>query len=804
MPTPKKRKYILWFDEIRHSDVALVGGKNASLGEMTHALKRHKIPIPYGFAVTSYAYQCVISENQVLPKLQKALANLNPKDTRALMNAGKRARALLMQCSFPDDLKDQIILAYKKLASFYAQTRIDVAVRSSATAEDLPSASFAGQQESFLNILGEKQLLHACKRCFASLFTDRAIAYRAENNIDHFTTSLSIGIQKMVRSDQSSAGVMFSLDTETGFKEVVFITGSYGLGENIVQGSVDPDEFYVFKPTLAQGYHAIIDRVMGRKETKIIYGKPIKKQITSKRERNTFCLTEDEIHLLATWTVNIETHFSKIYKQWTPVDVEWAKDGKSGKLFIVQARPETVESRKKSQQLETFSLSKTSEILLTGKSVGHKIGQGKVRIILDIKDMDAFKPKEVLVTDMTNPDWVPIMRSASAIVTNRGGRTSHAAIVSRELGLPCIVGTEKATEILHTGQKVTIDCTQEELGIVYQGLLPIKKRRIHLSKFPDTKTKLMINAGQPDEAFAQSFLPHKGVGLAREEFIISQYVKIHPMALIYPEKILDPKIKHKIEELTKSYSNKAQFFIDKLAMGIAKIAAAFYPQDVILRFSDFKTNEYSHLIGGEFFEPKEENPMIGWRGASRYYTPGYKEGFSLECAAIKKVREEMGFINLKVMIPVCRTVEEGKKVLLTMKQNHLEQGKHGLEVYMMCEIPSNVLLAKEFCTLFDGLSIGSNDLTQMILGVDRDNEHVASLFDERNDAVKKMIKEVIMIAKEQKCKIGICGEAPALYPEFTKFLIDCGIDSISVNASAFLRVKAIIAQYEQELLKKKR
>ncbi len=802
MKKQKPKPYILWFDEIGIDDIDLVGGKNASLGEMCHNLKKKKIQVPPGFAITASAYRYVIEKSGTFDALKTILNGLNHKNPQALASIGEKAREIILQCEFPSDLQEQIIEAYHKLSSQHNQKNIDVAVRSSATAEDLPTASFAGQQETYLNITGEKELLLACKRCFASLFTNRAIAYRCENKIDHLTSYLSIGVQNMIRSDLASAGVIFTLDTETGFPNVVYITGSYGLGESVVQGIVDPDEFYVFKPTLKQGYKPIIDKIIGNKASKIIYANnkknPTKTIDTSLADRKKFCLNDKEILQLAKWAIDIEDHYSKKNGKWTPMDLEWAKDGKTGQLYIVQARPETVQSQKNRNIIEEYVLLKKSSRITKGKSVGNKIAQGNAQIVKDAKNISQFTPGDILVTDMTDPNWVPIMRTASAIITNRGGRTSHAAIVSRELGLPCIVGTNNATEVIKNGQPITVDCSEGEHGIVYDGLLKFKVNTIDVQKVPNPKTKIMINVGYPDEAFALGLLPSEGVGLAREEFIVTEYIRIHPMALVKFEKVKDPQIRKQINALTSGYSDKSQFFIDKLAMGVATIAASFYPRDVILRFSDFKTNEYINLIGGQYFEPKEENPMIGWRGASRYYNEDYKEGFALECKAIKKVREEFGLKNLKVMIPVCRTIEEGKKVLKVMKKNGLAQGKNGLEVYVMCEIPSNVILADQFCDIFDGFSIGSNDLTQMTLGVDRDSELVAELFDERNDAVKRMIEHVIRVAKSRKRKIGICGDAPSTYPEFAKFLVDCGIDSISLSPDAVMRTRILIANHEKQ------
>ena len=798
----KSKSFILWFNEIGIEDIPLVGGKNASLGEMYRNLSRKGIKVPNGFAITAYAYRYILEKSGAMSELRSVLRGLNSKNVKALAEAGKKAREIIMHCDIPPDLEEEITKAYEKLSKEYRQKNTDVAVRSSATAEDLPEASFAGQQETFLNIHGVHELLDACKRCFASLFTNRAIAYRAENKFDNFKVYLSIGVQKMVRSDLACAGVMFTLDTETGFPNVVFITGSYGLGESVVQGAVNPDEFYVFKPTLRQGYKPLIDKRLGEKSTKIIYSeegtRPIKKIDTPHEERSQFCLSDAEVLTLAEWGMDIEDHYSKKKGRWTPMDIEWAKDGHSGELFIVQARPETVQSQKNRNVIEEYKLKQKGKVLCTGKSVGNRISTGAAHVIRDVRDISQFKPGEVLVTEMTDPDWVPIMRIASAIVTNRGGRTSHAAIVSRELGLPCIVGTNNATQAIKTGQKVTVSCAEGEHGYVYEGFLKFVIDRIDVENVPKPRTKIMMNIGNPDEAFELSFLPNDGVGLAREEFIVTDFVKVHPMALVKFNELPDEKLKQQIDEITAGYKDKKQFFVEKLSHGVATIAAAFYPRDVILRFSDFKTNEYANLVGGRYFEPHEENPMLGWRGASRYYKPGYKEGFALECHAIKKVREEYGLTNLKVMIPMCRTVEEGKKVLQVMKENGLPRGKNGLEVYVMCEVPSNVILADQFSEIFDGFSIGSNDLTQMTLGVDRDSELVADIYDERNEAVKRMVQHVISVAKEKKRKIGICGDAPSSFPEFAEFLVDCGIDSISLSPDALVKTRVVIANHERK------
>ncbi len=805
------KSFILWFNEIGMEDIALVGGKNASLGEMYRNLKKKKIPIPNGFAITSYAHQYFLQKSGKLSELKASFENLDVRDPKSLESTGKHAREMILSFDLPEELQKAILEAYNKLSAQYKIKHVDVAVRSSATAEDLPQASFAGQQESFLHICAPQDLLEAVKRCFASLYTSRAIAYRFEQGFDHFKVYLSIGIQKMVRSDLASAGVIFTLDTESGFPDVVYITGSYGLGENVVQGAVNPDEFYVFKPTLKQKYKPIIDKRLGEKATKIVYADegapyPVKKIDTPFEERKQFCLSDEEVLQLAKWAVVVEEHYTLKNKKWTPMDLEWAKDGETGQLFIVQARPETVHSQRNRNILEEYRVVEKGKILATGKSVGNKIAQGPAHVIKSVKEISDFKAGEILITEMTDPDWVPIMRIASAIVTNRGGRTSHAAIVSRELGLPCIVGTNKATTVIETGQNITVSCAEGERGIVYEGLLKFNVKKIDVKKTPTPKTKIMMNVSYPDEAFELSFLPTEGVGLARQEFIINEYIRIHPMALVKFEAVKDRQTRLQIEELTAGYQDKQQFFIDKLAMGVAIIAAAFYPRDVILRFSDFKTNEYANLIGGKDFEPKEANPMIGWRGASRYYKSGYKEGFALECRAIKKVREEFGLVNLKVMIPMCRTPEEGKRVLNTMKENGLIQGKKGLEVYVMCEIPTNAILADQFCDIFDGFSIGSNDLTQLTLGVDRDSELVADIYDERDEAVKRLISHAIQIARKRKRKIGICGDAPSTYPEFAKFLVECGIDSISLSPDAVIRMSVTIAEHEALIkqLKKKR
>jgi pyruvate,water dikinase len=796
----RNQSLILWFDQIGIEDVPLVGGKNASLGEMYQNLTEKGIKVPNGFAITAFAYHRLLQESGAEKELEKILKGLDIKNSAALAHAGNAARELILRCSFSQELEAAILDAYQKLSQ--GKEGFDVAVRSSATAEDLPQASFAGQQETYLNISSPSALLNACKHCFASLFTNRAIVYREENGFDHFKVGLSIGVQKMVRSDLASAGVMFTLDTESGFTDVVFITGAYGLGESVVQGAVNPDEFYVFKPTLKQGFKPLISKKIGSKEIKMVYAHesvyPIKKIETSLEDQKKFCISDAEVLQLGEWAVLIEDYYSQKRGRPTPMDLEWAKDGLTGELFIVQARPETVQSQRNRNIIEEYKLLEKGKILATGKSVGNKIATGKAHVIRDVKDIEKFQKGEILITEMTDPDWVPIMRIASAIVTNKGGRTSHAAIVSRELGLPCIVGTGNATEMIPDGRFVTTSCAEGETGNVYDGTLRFDVNRIDVEKIPKPQTKIMLNIGTPEGAFDLSSLPCDGVGLAREEFIVSEHIKIHPMALVKFDEVKDEGIRKQIEALTRGYQDKKQFFVDQLAMGIGIIASAFYPRDVILRFSDFKTNEYYNLIGGKYFEPNEENPMIGWRGASRYYKEGYKEGFALECQAIKKVREEFGLYNLKVMVPVCRTPDEGRKVIETMKQNGLVQGKDGLEVYVMCEIPSNVILADEFCDIFDGFSIGSNDLTQFTLGVDRDSPLVADIFDERNEAVKRMIRHVIEIAKARGKKIGICGDAPSTYPEFAEFLVDCGIDSISLSPDAIVKTRVVISNHEKK------
>ncbi len=797
----RNSEFILWFDQLGIEDVPLVGGKNASLGEMYKILNPKGVNIPNGFAVTAFAYRFLLERMGIRDQIKQILSDLNTKDLHNLQDRGEKVRRLVRTTEIPESLRKEIVKAYDNLCKQYGKDT-DVAVRSSATAEDLPDASFAGQQDTYLNIRGAEELIDSCKRCFASLFTNRAISYREEKGFDHFSIALSIGVQKMVRSDIASSGVMFSLDTESGFEDVVFITGAYGLGENVVQGAVNPDEFYVFKPTLKQGFKPIISKKVGSKEIKMIYTKdgkhPTKNVSVDPVHKKQFCVSDDEILTLANWACIIEDHYSEKAGHHKPMDMEWAKDGITKELFIVQARPETVHSQKNKNQLEEYVLKEKSKVLVEGRSVGSRIGAGKVNVIKDVKDIHGFKEGEVLVTDMTDPDWEPIMKIASAIVTNRGGRTCHAAIISRELGIPCVVGTKNGTEILSSGQEVTSSCSEGDVGKIYEGILKFEIERHDLGNLPETKTKIMMNVGNPEEAFEFSFIPNQGVGLAREEFIINSYIKIHPLALLHFDHVYGED-KEKIEELTAAYDDKKQYFIDMLAQGIGKIAAAFYPKKVILRLSDFKSDEYANLIGGTYFEPSEDNPMIGWRGASRYYDENYKEAFALECEAIKKVRGEYGLKNVIIMIPFCRTIAEAHSVIAEIEKSGLKHHEDGLQIYGMCEIPSNVILAEEFLDIFDGFSIGSNDLTQLILGLDRNSEIVSHIYDERNPAVKKLIADVIRVANKKGKYIGICGQAPSDYPEFAQFLVEKGIQSISLNPDTVIKTTLKIAETEKSL-----
>lgn len=796
------QEFVKWFEDLTISDVPSVGGKNASLGEMIRNLGQKGVRVPSGFAITAYAYKYMIEKAGIDVKIKEILKDLNTHNVTDLAARGEKIRTLIKNTPIPPELEEEIRRHYREMEFRYGEN-VDVAVRSSATAEDLPDASFAGQQETYLNIRGEDELIEKVRDCFASLFTNRAISYRVDKGFDHFSVYLSVGVQKMVRSDLACSGVMFSIDTESGFTNAVYITGAYGLGENVVQGTVNPDQFYVFKPTLMKGFKPILEKKLGSKEKRLVYGTTGTKQTkVSAEDKVKFVINDDEILTLAHWACIIEDHYKK------PMDIEWAKDGQTKELFIVQARPETVHSQKDQATMKTYVLDEKGKLLVEGEAVGSKIGQGEVNVIENAKDISQFMKGQVLVTDMTDPDWEPIMKIAGAIVTNRGGRTCHAAIISRELGIPCVIGTGNGTSVIKNGFKVTIDCS-EGVGRIYDGLLKFHVDEVKLDKLPQTKTQIMMNVGVPEQAFQQGQIPNNGVGLAREEFIINSHIGIHPLALLDYEKLKkkaskDKKIADvikKIDERSASYEDKVEFFIDTLARGISKIAAGFYPHDVIVRMSDFKTNEYANLIGGYLYEPEEHNPMIGWRGASRYYDENYKPAFGLECIALKKARNEMGLTNIKPMIPFCRTPEEGRKVISVMNEYGLKQGENGLEVYVMCEIPSNVIVADQFAAIFDGFSIGSNDLTQLTLGLDRDSDLVAHIFDERNDAVKRLISQVITTAHQHqpRRKVGICGQAPSDFPEFAEFLVECGIDSISLNPDTVIKTRLKIAETEQRL-----
>ncbi|MBE7383086.1 MAG: phosphoenolpyruvate synthase [Leptolyngbya sp. SIO1E4] len=801
-PVKKAQQLVLWLDQIRLTDVPMVGGKNASLGEMIQQLTPKGINVPSGFATTADAYRYFIASNELDEKLRQLFADLDVTDVHNLQQRGREARSLILHSPFPADLEVAIRDAYRDMGNRYGPN-VDVAVRSSATAEDLPDASFAGQQETYLNVHSESQVIEACKKCFASLFTDRAISYRQTKGFDHFEVALSVCIQKMVRSDLASSGVMFSIDTETGFKNAVLITAAYGLGENVVQGTVNPDEYRVFKPTLKTGHHPILSKHVGSKALRMVYdtggSKLVKNVPVSKAEQNRFAISDDEVLQLARWTCQIEDHYSEIRGVFSPMDIEWAKDGLTGELFIVQARPETVQSQKQANVLRTYHLQKPEGTLpiTTGRAVGEMVGNGEACVILDVKEIDHFEPGEVLVTAKTDPDWEPIMKQAAAIVTDQGGRTCHAAIIARELGIPAIVGCGDATAVIRTGQAITVSCSEGEDGYVYDGIHPFTIEETPLDNLPETRTQVMMNVGNPEIAFSVSALPNAGVGLARMEFIIANHIQVHPMALVNFDSLSDGAAKRKISRLTDQYDDKPQYFVDKLAQGISTIGAAFYPKPVVVRLSDFKSNEYANLLGGSAFEPDEENPMIGWRGASRYYDDRYRQGFALECQALKRVRDDMGLTNIVLMVPFCRTPDEGRKVLAEMAKHGLVQGENGLQVYVMCELPSNVMLADEFSEVFDGFSIGSNDLTQLTLGLDRDSALVAHLFDERNEGVKRMVARAIATAKAKGRKIGICGQAPSDYPEFARFLVEQGINSISLNPDSVIKTILDIAELEK-------
>lgn len=784
---------IIWFEAIGRGDIARVGGKNASLGELVCALTPQGIRVPPGFATTAEAYWTFVRTNGLEEQMRRFLGELE-EGKISLDEAGRAIRNLFLRGDWPEEIANGITAAYRQLCERTGKPDVDVAVRSSATAEDLPGISFAGQHESFLHIRGEKALLAACRRCYASLFTDRAISYRKAQGFDDMSVALSIGIQQMVRSDIGASGVMFSIDTETGFKDVVLIDASWGLGENVVQGIVDPDEYQVFKPLLTDSsVEPIIGKKRGRKEQKLIYAtgeKPTRNVPTSKAERLAFVLEDKEILLLARWATAIEAHYG------CPMDMEWAKDGGTGEIFIVQARPETVQSRHQAATFKSYRIVKAGRKILSGLAVGDAVVAGRVCLIDDPRDIANFVDGSILVTRTTDPDWVPVMKRAAAIVTDHGGRTSHAAIVSRELGLPAVVGAGNATELLHDEQEVTVSCAEGDQGFVYEGTAAFEAETVDVGDLPETGTQVMLNLGNPAAAFRWWRLPADGVGLARMEFVVSNHIRVHPMALLSYESLKDEKAKREIDELTAGYADKAEYFIDRLARGLARIAAALYPKPVIVRMSDFKTNEYAGLIGGAEFEPKEENPMIGFRGASRYYSPRYRDGFALECRAVRRLRDGIGFRNVVVMIPFCRSTHEADRVLEVMAEDGLRRGEDGLQVFVMCEVPSNVILAAEFAKRFDGFSIGSNDLTQLTLGVDRDSADLAGLFDEQDEAVKWMISSVIAAARKAGAKIGLCGQAPSDHPEFAAFLVECGIDSISVSPDSFMAVKRKIAAAE--------
>lgn len=805
-------KYIKFFKELNNRDVPLVGGKNASIGEMFQELVPVGIKVPNGFAITSDAYWYLLDSGGIKQKIVDLLENVDVTEIDVLKTRSKKIRELIFGTPFPSDLRDEIFQAYKMLSDEYGMNEADVAVRSSATAEDLPDASFAGQQDTYLSVKGQTELIHYIKSCFASLFTDRAVSYRASRGFDHFKVALSVGIQKMVRSDKGSAGVMFSIDTETGFKDAVFITSSWGLGENVVGGTVNPDEFYVFKPTLEQGKRPIIKRQLGTKHLKMVYAPkgsdhPTKNIKTTQKELETFSITDEDILTLARYAIIIEKHYTKEAGEYRPMDMEWAKDGESGEIFIVQARPETVQSQniKKSngQRIEKFRFKVTDdkkEVIINGKAIGGKIGTGKVRIINDIAHMNSFKEGEILVTDNTDPDWEPAMKKASAVITNRGGRTCHAAIVAREIGVPAIVGAVGATDRLYTGMEVTVSCAEGEEGYVYAGIHEYEVETIELSNLGQTKTKIYMNVGNPEKSFSFSQLPNHGVGLARMELIILNQIKAHPLALLDLQNgKTDIKDRQEIEKLISGYESPKDFFIKKIAEGMGMISAAFYPNPVIVRTSDFKSNEYRGMIGGTLYEPQEENPMLGFRGASRYYSDLYRGAFEWECQALAMVRDEMGLTNMKIMIPFLRTPEEGKKVLEILRRNGLESGKNGLEIYVMCELPVNVILADDFLNMFDGFSIGSNDLTQLTLGIDRDGQLVSDIFDERNPAMLEMFKRAIEACKRHKKYCGICGQAPSDYPEIAEFLVKEGISSISLNPDSVIATWNLVSKLEKEL-----
>jgi pyruvate,water dikinase len=796
-------RYIRWFSELSVADVSIVGGKNASLGEMYRELTAQDVLVPNGFAITAEAYRYTLEQGKAWPRLHEALDGLNPNDVDDLARRAQAARDIVYGTPLPEDLAQQILQAYRQLIAQYGQ-QVTVAVRSSATAEDLPTASFAGQHETFLNVSGEARLLDSVRRCFASLFRDRAIIYRLENGFDHYKVFLSVGVMKMVRSDLASSGVIFSLDTETGFRDVVFITGAYGLGENVVQGTVDPDEFYVFKPGLRNGKRAVLSRTLGGKEIRMVYahaaGRDATRNVpTPKQERERFCLADEEVLQLADAAMRIEEHYSAKAGHPMPMDVEWAKDGIDGRLYMVQARPETVASRRAAGVVDEYALERKGDILASGRAVGGRIASGRAHVITDVRQLNQFQPGEILVADTTMPDWGTVMKIASAIVTNRGGRTCHAAIVARELGIPAVVGCDNATEVIRSGDELTVSCAEGDVGHAYAGRIPFVKTSTDLSTLTMPRTHLMLNIGNPDSAFQTRFLPNDGVGLARMEFIVAQHIRAHPMALVHPERISDAKTREAIDKLTRSYPSPADYFVLRLSEGVGMIAAAFFPKQVIVRMSDFKTNEYASLLGGRWFEPEEANPMIGFRGASRYTHEAYAEGFALECRAMHRVRQEMGLTNVKLMIPFCRRISEAQDVLRSMASYGLERGTDGLEIYVMCEIPNNVIQIDAFSRLFDGFSIGSNDLTQLVLGVDRDSDIVSFDFDERDPGVLEMIRLTIEGGKRNGRHVGICGQAPSDYPEVASYLVEQGIDSISLNPDSIIRTMRNLVEVERRL-----
>ena len=804
----QKFQYIRFFKDLRMEDVPLVGGKTASLGEMYRELIPKGVKVPNGFGITAQAYRYMLDKANAWEELHNALDGIDPSDVSDLAERGSQARQIVYRSPLPKDLRDEILTAYRTLRDEYGRD-LSVAVRSSATAEDMPTASFAGQHESFLNVHGDEMLIDACKRCFASLFTNRAIHYRIDKGFDHFKVYLSIAVMKMVRSDLAASGVIFSIDTESGFRDVVFITGSYGLGENIVQGAVDPDEFYVFKPTLEKGYRKVLRRHLGSKEVRMVYYANGTKATTHnvptpKADRQEFCISDEEALVLADYAVKVENHYSQKAGHHMPMDMEWAKDGVDGQLYMVQARPETVVSQRQGKTLQQYILKGSGEVLATGRAVGEKIATGKARIISNVAHLPEFKKGEVLVADTTTPDWEPVMKIAAAIVTNRGGRTCHAAIVSRELGIPAVVGAENATKAIPDGEEVTVSCAEGDVGKIYRDKVPFDVRETDLSTLPRPATEVMINLGNPDLAFKTSFLPNDGVGLARMEFIINEYIKVHPMALLHQDQVTDKKERAEIERLVQGYESPSDFFVERLSEGVGTIAAAFYPKPVVVRLSDFKTNEYASLIGGSSFEPPENNPMLGFRGASRYAHPNYVEGFGLECAAMKRVRDEMGLTNVRLMVPFCRRLEEAKKVIGKMAELGLERGKNGLEIYVMCEIPNNVILIDSFAQYFDGFSIGSNDLAQLVLGVDRDSEVVAFDYDERDPGVKEMIRLAVEGCKRNKRHSGLCGQAPSDYPEMAEYLVEIGIDSMSINPDTVLKTTLHVLEVEKKLGRKPR